>query len=191
MFALLRSKRCDQWLAPLQATGDRAEGRAVSGDGAADQKAVYDLQVPSGWRGGAAETEGPPGENQWESNDIFWHFLTAESGLGDSGRGGSWIWLLQILQCRAKGRTLSQFRVHLGLVSSQLWLSCPGFCRSNIHVKDWPVENGVSISFLIIVTNIYFVKAELGDIWVQVPDTSLSYQHLKSLLFSLTKEEMS
>ena len=64
----LRSKRRDQWLAPLQTAGDRAAGGAVPGDGEADQEAVPELQVPSGRRGAAAEAEGPPGEYQWEGN---------------------------------------------------------------------------------------------------------------------------
>lgn len=40
----------------------------MSGGGKTDQEAVNDLQVPSGRREGATETEGPPGEDQWEGN---------------------------------------------------------------------------------------------------------------------------
>lgn len=40
----------------------------MPGDGEADQEAVPELQVPSGRGGGAAEAEGPPGEDQWEGN---------------------------------------------------------------------------------------------------------------------------
>ena len=64
----LRSERRDPWLAALQTAGDRAAGGAVPGDGETDQEAVHELQVPSGRGGGAAEAEGPPGEDQWEGN---------------------------------------------------------------------------------------------------------------------------
>lgn len=40
----------------------------MPGDGEADQEAVPELQVPSGRGGGAAEAEGPPGEDQREGN---------------------------------------------------------------------------------------------------------------------------